>query len=242
MKKITLILAALTVCMSMLLTACGGSDSDSGNNNSDNSANAGNEDNAGNDSENEGGEQGNDSSADVEYVHSTFDENGKFTFEFVNIGADFDTEEWVTFDMEGLSDYNGGAVTEEELKKRLESGVMVYEMMVGKESGSNINIIVQNLGVLDLSFTEEEYIDYSLEDIEEQLEYSGTMTDPHASKSTVTFAGASRYALDVEGSSGDFELYERIVVIKKGDYMSMITITAQSAGERDEFTKIFYSL
>ena len=252
MKKITLILAALAVCASMLLTACGASESGTGSNNSGNNANnsadAGNDDKE-NDSDdkdkendNSDGEKEDDSSADVEYVPGTIDENGKFTDEMFGIGADFDTDEWMVMGDDFLAPYNGYATTEEELKSRLEKGNMVYEMMVGKESGSNVNLVVQNFGALGLIFTEEEYIDFSLDTVEDELESSGTMTNPHASKSSITFAGASRYALDVEGSSDGFDLYERIIVIKKGKYMGMITITAQDEKERDEFTKLFYAL
>ena len=240
MKKITLILAAIAVCAGMLLTGCGenenGSDS---NNNSNNSADA---ENNGNDSSNDESGDNGDSSADVKYTRSSIDENGKFVSEFLGIGADFNTDDWLDLGDDYLATYNGGAETDEELMNRLENGDMLYEMMVGKESGSNINIVIQNFGVLGLSFTEEEYIDTSLETTAAQLEQSGIMTDPKASKSSVTFAGASRYALDVEGTSDDFNLYERIIVIKRGNYMGMITITAQSAEERDEFTGLFYAL
>lgn len=236
MKKITLMLAAIAVCAGMLLTGCGGNENGSdSNNNANNSADA---ENNGNDGSGDDG----DSSAEVKYTRSSIDENGKFVSEFLGIGADFGTDDWLDLGDDYLVTYNGGAQTDEELKNRLENGDMLYEMMVGQESGSNINIVIQNFGALGLSFTEEEYIDYSLETTEEQLEQSGIMTDPKASKNNITFAGASRYALDVEGTSDDFELYERIIVIKKGDYMGMITVTAQSAEERDEFTGLFYAL
>ena len=249
MKKFVHILAALAVCTCMLLTACGNSESNTGNNNN-NSSNIGNNANANNNednnNDNDNDNNSNDSSNDnssgsekVEYSHGSFDENGKYTNKFIGIGADFNTDEWIAFDDDYLSAYNGGVSSEADLKSRVESGNMVYEMMVGKETGSNINVVIQKIGS---SVTEEEYIDYNLEVIEDQLESTGTMEDPHASKKSVSFAGASRFALDVEGSSDGLELYERIIAIQKGDYMCMVTITAQSNGERDEFTSIFYGV
>ena len=242
MKKLVHILAALAVCTSMLLTACSneGGNNNSGSN-SGNSANVNNDNDDSSSNDNSGDNNGSNgsSSGSVEYSHGSFDENGKYTNKFMGIGADFDTEEWLSFDDDYLSSYNGGVSSEEDLKKRVESGSMVYEMMVGKETGSNINVVIQKLG---LSVTEEEYIDYNLEVIEDQLESNGTMENPHASKKSVSFAGASRFALDVEGSSGELELYERIVAIQRGEYMCMVTITAQSEGEREEFTSIFYGV
>ena len=242
MKKLVHILAALAVCTSMLLTACSneGGNNNSGSN-SGNSANVNNDndDNSSNDNSGDNNGSNGSSSGSVEYSHGSFDENGKYTNKFMGIGADFDTEEWLSFDDDYLSSYNGGVSSEEDLKKRVESGSMVYEMMVGKETGSNINVVIQKLG---LSVTEEEYIDYNLEVIEDQLESTGTMENPRASKKSVSFAGASRFALDVEGSSGELELYERIVAIQRGEYMCMVTITAQSEGEREEFTSIFYGV
>ena len=252
MKKFVHILAALAVCTCMLLTACGNSESNTGNNNN-NSSNIGNNANANNnednnndnnDNDNNNSNDSNDSSNDnssgsekVEYSHGTFDENGKYINKFIGIGADFNTDEWIAFDDDYLSAYNGGVSSEDDLKSRLESNNMVYEMMVGKETGSNINVVIQKIGN---SVSEEEYIDYNLEVIEDQLVSTGTMEDPHASKNSVSFAGASRFALDVEGSSDGLELYERIIAIKRGEYICMITITAQSDGERDEFTSMFY--
>ena len=247
MKKFVHIIAALAVCTCMFLTACNNSESGNNNNNSgNNSNNSGNSANANNDNDdnssyndNSGDNNSSNSSKDVEYSHGSFDENGKYTNKFMEIGADFNTDEWLAFDDDYLSSYNGGVSSEEDLKKRVESGNMVYEMMVGKESGSNINVVIQKIGS---SVSEEEYIDYNLEVIEDQLVSTGTMENPHASKKSVSFAGASRFALDVEGSSGDLELYERIIAIQRGEYMCMITITAQSEGERDEFTSIFYGV
>ena len=181
----------------------------------------------------------------VEYTKSTVDEDsGKFTSEFLGIGADFDTEEWI-FLNDTLSSYNGGKTTEEELKAVLNSGSvtnsMIYEMFVGKESGTNINIVIQNTKVAG-GFSEEGYVDMSLDGIEDQLENAGTMKNPKAEKNSVTFAGAKHYCLDVSGESQGMELHERLICIKVGDYMGIVTITSLSTAERDEITKMFYAV
>lgn len=181
----------------------------------------------------------------VKYTKSTVDEDsGKFTSEFLGIGADFDTEEWM-FLNDTLASYNGGKTSEEDLRAILESGSvtnsMIYEMFVGKESGTNINIVIQNSKVAG-GFSEEGYIDISLDGIEEELEKDGTMENPKAEKKNISFAGANHYCMDVSGESDGMELHERLICIKVGDYMGIVTITSLSTAERDEITKMFYAV
>lgn len=239
MKKLTLIFAALAVCASMMLTACSESGSNSGGGNGGSNNNIVNNDKDDKDDKNDKDDK-DDKDDKVEYTHSTLDENGKFTSVFLGIAADFPTDTWIAYDDDDLADYNGGSNDEEDLKSILAGGGMIYEMLIGKETGSNVNIVIQNVGSLMGNISEEKYVDYNLEGMEEQLVSTGTMDEATASKKTVTFAGADHYAIDVEGTSYGIELYERIIVIKKGSYFGLITVTAMSEAERNEFTEMFY--
>ena len=240
MKKLTLIFAALAVCASMMLTGCSGENStgnnngsnNSGNNNSGNSDNSDKNDNSDKDDKDDNGD---DNKEKAEYVIYTFDEStGKYTGNYLGIGADFDPDVWESVDP---TSNNGGASTEDELKKKLETvGGTIFELMVIKEDNTNISITVGNIKKM----TEEEYVDYSIESIDQIT--AGSIDNVKAEKITLTVGGASHVCLDISGEVGDSSVYERMIFINKGDLMGMITITSFEKKDVDELTSIFYAL
>lgn len=250
MKKIVYILAAISVCACMLLTACSSSNSGGGSgNNSGGGVNLGgssnngssNNNNNNNDSDDDDDDIDDDSGSEVEYFCGSM-EDGVFSSSFLGIGADFSGEEWIWLTRDELSSYNGGAATDEELKRKAEAGNSVYEMLAGKETGSNVNVVVQKMGIgsVILEVTEEEYVDMTVDSLAETL--VGVIDNAVAEKINVSFAGANHYGIDVVGQSYGMDVYERIICISKGNYMGLVTITSMSNEEREEFTEIFYKL
>ena len=178
----------------------------------------------------------------VEFVHSTFDSNGKYTCEMLGVGADFDLGEWTPYTDSQIASANGASsASNADLKAVLDKTAMVQDMMVTMESGTNINLVYEDTNkTVAGNVNESTYIDMSIAQLEDQLE--GVMDNINSSKNTVTFAGQSRSALDVTGEVYGTTLYERLIPIRNGNYMGMFTISALSQSEIDEITAMFYAL
>ena len=58
----------------------------------------------------------------------------------------------------------------------------------------------------------------------------------------VTFAGGIHGALKIHGTYQDLELHQKEIVLIRGNYLIMVTITAQSEESVDEIMTMFYKL
>ena len=178
----------------------------------------------------------------VEFVHSTFDSNGKYTCEMLGVGADFDTAEWTPYSDSQIASANGASsASSSDMQAVLDKNAMVQDMMVTMESGTNINLVYEDTNqTIAGNVSESAYIDMSMDQLEDQL--ADVMDNIKSNKTNVTFAGQSRPVLDVTGEVYDTTLYERLIPIRNGNYMGMFTISALSQEEIDEITAMFYAL
>ncbi|HBP38616.1 MAG TPA: hypothetical protein DD640_07740, partial [Clostridiales bacterium] len=170
---------------------------------------------------------------------------GTYSNTFVGIGCDLD-DNWTYYSDEQIREMNGIAtdmIDDEELLEMLEESEIVYDMLAVSSNGfDNININLENLGLVYGSvLSESGYVDVAIGPLEK------VYADIDASvlsleKGTIQFAGAEHYAINVHVTVNDNDLYQKIICLKAGNYMCNITISTSFADRTDEIAALFYSL
>ena len=182
------------------------------------------------------------SAAEIEFVHSTADANGKYTCEILGIGADFDTGIWTFYTDAEIASANGAAsASNEDLKAALKKNAAIQDMVAIQDSGINVMIIYEDTNASKIgNVSEELYLNASKDQLESQ--FSAFMEDVSSEIISVTVAGESHSALDVSGKSYGETVYGRYICIRKSNLMGIISINAFSKAEINEITSMFYSL
>lgn len=107
------------------------------------------------------------------------------------------------------------------------------------QSGDNVNIMIQDLGVIyGIVLDEDRYIDMNLGQLEPTLVQMG-MTDISMEKETVSFAGSDHPAILISANYNGVAVYERLVALKVGSYMSAITAFSMDKDRLDGILGFF---
>ncbi|MCM1055179.1 MAG: hypothetical protein NC394_06625 [Bacteroides sp.] len=177
----------------------------------------------------------------VDYVHGTVDGN-KYSSDMFGLTAEFDSD-WIFLTDEELASQNGMSDMSKESAADVFSSVgIVYDMYAGKEDGSNISFIVEDLSKSNNSSLDEKgYVDATYPTLKSQLEAQGLTVDS-LDRTTVTFAGNESPCIKIAISVSGISMYEYQVYKKAGQYMGVITITGFSEEDNEEMAKCFKSL
>ncbi len=171
-------------------------------------------------------------------------ENNKYENEFIGIGCKLD-DDWTFLTDEEIDELNNIAkdAVGEEIAEAIEKANIIYDMSAAKSDNTQmININLENLGlVYGSTMDESAYIDASIETIKTGLENMG-LENIVAEKTTVTFAGKTRHAIEVSGEASGIKIYEKQVCIKAGKYMSNITAISYIEDATDEILAAFYAV
>lgn len=142
-------------------------------------------------------------------------------------------ETWQVFSAEEATKlmYAGFDVLEADpdwLTELLEENAAVFDLYTAAmdNSGDNINVQVQKnpLNLLQKAvMTEEKLVAASMEDVEKGLTESGLMEDLKIEQSSFEFAGKTHACLNVYATMYGVPIYERMVMLLKGDYIGVIT-------------------
>lgn len=91
------------------------------------------------------------------------------------------------------------------------------------ESGDNVNIQLENLGLLyGTVLTPKQYANLAMPQLKPALEQAG-FQNVQVEMENYEFAGRDRVSLRVEGEISGVPVYERMILIKGGQYMGAIT-------------------
>lgn len=171
---------------------------------------------------------------------------GTYINDFLKIGCQLD-DNWTFYNEEQLAELSGLTVDfiqDEEisdtLAESLDSGKVVFDMYASSSDGLvSMNITFENLGVLyGITMDEDEYVDLSMDNLPQA--FSDSMYENIVlEKTTVEFAGEPRPAVTVTGGISNLPLYETIVCIKKGNYMSAITLFSINEDVTDYLAGLF---
>lgn len=170
---------------------------------------------------------------------------GKYESTFLGIGCSLD-DSWSFASQEELAQMIGATAEmfdNEEYAEQMKNTDMFYDMAAAADDGLvNINIIIQNMGLLyGMALSEEKYIEISQEGLEEQLSSAG-FTLEGAEAGTVTFAGQERSGLHITCTYQGIAYYCQQVYIKQGNYMSVITLASFFEDDTDSMLDYFYAV
>ena len=149
-----------------------------------------------------------------------------YTSEFLGLKLTVD-EDWVIADDEQLAEHSGvvkESFTDEEIRAEIEKGGSVTDLYaLNQADGSSVNITIQKLSLVSgMLATEDAYAEANLKQLPDVLADGGITVDS-LEKTKVTFAGKEHVALTLEGTVQELPLYETIVIVKAGSYISCIT-------------------
>ena len=170
---------------------------------------------------------------------------GKYESTFLGIGCSLDDSRSFA-SQEELAQMIGATAEmfdNEEYAEQMKNTDMFYDMAAAADDGLvNINIIIQNMGLLyGMALSEEKYIEISQEGLEEQLSSAG-FTLEGVEAGTVTFAGQERSGLHITCTYQGIAYYCQQVYIKQGNYMSVITLASFFEDDTDSMLDYFYAV
>lgn len=166
-----------------------------------------------------------------------------YSNEALGIRAEF-PDSWTILDDEQTAQVLGVVAdnfTELDLAEQLRESGSLYDLyaMAMNQSGDNVNVVIQDLGVLyGIVIDEEKYLDMNAEEVEKALSQMG-MTDIRAERENYFFAGQEHLSVLVSAKYGGLTLYERLVLCKAGSYMSAVTASSLDQTHLDEILGFF---
>lgn len=145
----------------------------------------------------------------------------------LGIRAEFPKGWRILSDEETMSMMGAGLemLDDEKLNEIMDQNTALISLyaMAGDNSGDNVNVMVQSLNALQRAvLTEETIANENAKNLKSTFANSG-MDIQEIEQGTVDFAGASHPAIDVRFEMMGVTCYERLVLIKSGNYFGTIT-------------------
>uniref|UniRef100_UPI0040560FF9 hypothetical protein n=1 Tax=Agathobacter sp. TaxID=2021311 RepID=UPI0040560FF9 len=223
LKRCLVILLALS--MLTCVTACGGNDE---------------EDVKGNISSND--ENASDTEEEVELSLGT-SEGGVYESTFMGLGWNL-PEGWEFLSQAEMEQMNQAVIDmmDEDTATQLEEGAVFCDMYAFALTGDTVNIQIEKLQtVTSILVDEESYAELSIENTKDAFTQMG-YTDVTMTQSTVTIAGKEHVAIDMSLTDQGVVLYEKMGLVKVGDYMCVITAASVAPENLDTIFAGFYAL
>lgn len=235
MKKRIIALAAI-MAVSVMLTACTSADdvnSVLGGGNTTTAAQQGNNGDA-NTTEAE-------KEAPSKFTHGTVSDDS-YSSDLFGIEAEFD-DSWTVYSDEDLADQNSiSDMSDESINKVLDKTATAYEFMAAIESGSNVNIVIENLNLTNKGKTIEadKYIDMALPNLKSGLE--SVYESVTVNKDSVEICGKTLPCIKAEISQNGMSAKEVQIPVVSGTYVAIITFTALDDNDLSTLMSAFKSV
>ncbi len=105
--------------------------------------------------------------------------------------------------------------------------------------GDNVNITIEDLGILyGIALDEEKYLEIGLKNLEGSLGQMG-ITNIRVEKETFPFAGGDRFSALIKADFNGKPMYERMVLLKVGRYMGLVTSFSFDEGRMNDILNCF---
>lgn len=170
---------------------------------------------------------------------------GKYENKFFGFGCDLDSSWTYASEEELVSmlDTTTDQFTDENYREQLKNADMFYDMMVQSGDGyANVNVVVQNIGVMyGALYSEEEIAKANAEELPDQVASAG-MEVQSCELTTVQFAGAERNAVSIHSIYEGYDLYQLAVIVKNGSYVGVVTITSFMEDITSNIAELFYAV
>ena len=154
-------------------------------------------------------------------------------------------EEWVFFTEEERKQMNEATwdMLEETSDIEIQEGTVLCDMMAMSPDGiSSMNIQIEKLSVLSsVALSEKAYIENSIEPVKQALTQMG-YTNVDITESTVMITGKECLGLDMILEYSGITLYQKQALIKKGNYMYIITTSGTDKTVLEDLFAKFYKL
>ena len=109
-----------------------------------------------------------------------------------------------------------------------------------EDASKTINIVIESIGVQNATLTEASYVELCLDTLVSALEQAG-MENVTANGSSMTFAGAEHATIQISAEYQGVSMYETIVCLKQGLYMSSITSCTWGENTTEDVLANFYA-
>lgn len=166
-----------------------------------------------------------------------------YASEFLGIMAQFSDDWYVLSDEEAAEamGYVADNLPNADLGEQLRSSGVVCDLYVLAldSSGDNINIQLKNLGFLyGLAMSEDVYYKTAAPQLREALTQMG-VENASVEKETIAFAGAEHTACLISGEYSGVPIFERMVMVKAGNYMATVTAFSFDEGHAQSMLDLF---
>ena len=156
------------------------------------------------------------------------------------------TEEFTVATKEELAQLNGvvaGAMSDQDLAQQLlKSGVAHAFYAIADEGLVTINIAVENLGLIYGTLLDEEsYVEHSIGQLPAALKSMG-LVDIKTEAVSLTLAGKEHAGVTVHGTLSGVDFYEKLVCIKNGSYMTVVTVGSYYEDITDYLLSLFSAI
>lgn len=175
------------------------------------------------------------------FTHGTLTETS-YTSDLFGIEMEFGSG-WTAMTDEEMAEQNQiDDMTDESMNEALDSKATVYEMMANIESGSNVNIVIENLKITNNgnSITAEKYMELALPNLKTGL--TSTYGEATADIGTVEICSKTMPCINAEISNSGVTLHETLIPVIKGNYAAVVTLTALDDDDMNTLINAFKSI
>ena len=163
--------------------------------------------------------------------------------ETFGIRAEF-PDNWTVLDDEQTAQMLGLVAdnfSEVDLAEQLRESGSLYDLyaMTVDQSGDNVNVVIEDLGVVNgIIIDEKKYLEIAEDQLETTFAQMG-MTDVTLDKGTYSFAGKDHVSVLISGNYNGVPVYERMVLLKTGNYMGVVTAFSLDTARLDGIMGLF---
>ena len=142
-----------------------------------------------------------------------------------------------------LNELSVGAIDDEAIQAAMKEAEVFYDFYAQAEDGmSNINIVFEKLNPENGELlSEEAYVDASVTGMTQALPAAG-FSNVNVEKTNDIFAGAQHFGMRITGSVQGIAVYQRVIVIRKGDYAVCIAISTFLEDTTDAVAAKFFKI
>lgn len=167
----------------------------------------------------------------------------KYENKSLGIGIALD-ETWTFTPKDKLAELAGLAADEilaDDVAEMLKKANVVYDMQATAADGAtNIILAYENVGAIyGAVLSESAYVDMAIQNFESQFN-GAEMTIVSAEKATFTIEGKAFHGMKVHSRMSGVDLYQALVCIKAGNYMSSTTVTTPLEDKTADILSKFY--
>lgn len=172
---------------------------------------------------------------------------GKYENKYFGVGCDLG-DGWTYASRDELLTLAGivsDQVGSEDFSKQLEKTGVFYDMMAQNlNEGSNINVTVENIGtVYGVLLDEKQIVENNLKALPDTMKSAG-MEVSEIEAVELDFAGQKHHGIHMKSTIAaegvEVEVYQTLVMIKKGAYLMNCTATSYGTDTSGEMLKSFY--